>query len=102
MRVALACQVEAENLVRCITIAPGRSTISFASDKAAEDAGTMPANEDALPIKVTLPEGVTCQPISHDHDQHFEDMFSWYSCDDGSELLIDEDITDIFAVEGET
>lgn len=99
---ALACQVEAENLVRCITNAPGRSAISFTSDKAAEDAGAMPANEDALPIQVTLPEGVTCQPISHDHDQHFEDMFSWYSCDDGSELLTDKDITDTFAVEGET
>lgn len=99
---ALACQVEAENLVYCITNAPGRSAISFASDKAAEDAGTMPANEDALPIQVTLPDGVTCQPISHDHDQHFEDMFSWYSCDDGSELLTDEDITNTFAVEGET
>lgn len=99
---ALACQVEAENLVRCITNAPGRSAISFTSDKAAEDAGAMPANEDALPIQVTLPEDVTCQPISHDHDQHFEDMFSWYSCDDGSELLTDEDITDTFAVEGET
>ena len=99
---ALACQVEAENLVRCITNAPGRSAISFTSDKAAEDAGAMPANEDALPIQVTLPEGVTCQPISHDHDQHFEDMFSWYSCDDGSELLTDEDITNTFAVEGET
>lgn len=99
---ALACQVEAENLVRCITNAPGRSAISFTSDKAAEDAGAMPANEDALPIQVTLPEGVTCQPIFHDHDQHFEDMFSWYSCDDGSELLTDEDITDTFAVEGET
>ncbi len=99
---ALACQVEAENLVYCITNAPGRSAISFASDKAAEDAGAMPANEDALPIQVTLPEGVTCQPISHDHDQHFEDMSSWYSCDDGSELLTDEDITNTFAVEGET
>lgn len=99
---ALACQVEAENLVYCITNAPDRSAISFASDKAAEDAGRMPANEDALPIQVTLPGGVTCQPISHDHDQHFEDMFSWYSCDDGSELLTDEDITNTFAVEGET
>lgn len=99
---ALACQVEAENLVYCITNAPGRNAISFASDKAAEDAGTMPANEDALPLQVTLPGGVTCQPISHDHDQHFEDMFSWYSCDDGSELLTDEDITNTFAVEGET
>lgn len=99
---ALACQVEAENLVRCITNAPGRSAISFASDKAAESAGALPANEEALPIQVTLPGDVTCEPLSHDHGRHYEGMFSWYACSDGSELLTDEDIQNTFAVVGET
>ncbi|WP_299300908.1 hypothetical protein [uncultured Brachybacterium sp.] len=43
----------------------------------------------------------TCTTISHDHDQHWDGMFSWYRCDDGSELLTTEDIADTFE-HGET
>lgn len=98
---ALACRVGVEDLVLCITNAADRTALSFTSDRAVEDAPAMPANEDALPIQVTLPEDVTCEPIAHDHGQHFEDSFSWYACDDGSELLTDEDIANTFSVEGD-
>jgi hypothetical protein len=99
---ALACQVEGESLVHCITNGAGRTALSFTSDRAAESAGAMPANEEALPLLVTLPGDVTCEPLAHDHDEHFEGMVSWYDCSDGSELLTDEDIMNTFAVEGGT
>ncbi len=96
---ALACQVEEDGLARCITSLPDRSGISFTSEQAA--ATDLPANEDALPIQVTLPDDVTCNPVSHDHAEHFEDYFSWYACSDGSELLTDEDISNTFSIEGD-
>lgn len=98
---ALACRVGADDLVLCITNASDRMALSFTSERAVSDAPAMPANEDALPLQVTLPEDVTCEPLSHDHGEHFEDSFSWYACDDGSELLTDEDIANTFTVEGD-
>jgi hypothetical protein len=93
---ALACQVDAENLVHCFTSATGRTAISFESDAAAESGGTFEANEEALPIEVTLPDGTTCAPTAHDHGEHYQDYFSWYLCEDGSELLATEEIQDTF------
>ena len=93
---ALACQVEAENLVTCITSATGRTAIAFESDTAGESGGTFEANEEALPIEVTLPDGTTCAPTAHDHGEHYQDYFSWYLCEDGSELLATEEIQDTF------
>lgn len=93
---ALACRVEAENLVHCITSATGRTAISFESDAAAESGSAFEADEEALPIEVTLPDGTTCAPTAHDHGEHYQDYFSWYLCEDGSELLTTEDIQDTF------
>ena len=93
---ALACQVEAENLVTCITSATGRTAIAFESDTAGESGGTFEAKEEALPIEVTLPDGTTCAPTAHDHGEHYQDYFSWYLCEDGSELLATEEIQDTF------
>lgn len=99
---ALSCAVEQGEEVVCITDALEQKAIRFDSPTAVD-----PSTEwyergmEPMPLTVTLEDGVVCDTISHDHDQHWNQMFSWYRCDDGSELLTDQDIANTFA-RGET
>lgn len=95
---AEACALE-DGTVRCIVDPVGRQAIEFDSPTAPEQVD--PREGEAIPMLVTLPDDVTCATVSHDHDQHWDGMFSWYRCDDGSELLTTEDIADTFE-RGET
>lgn len=95
---AQACALE-EGTVQCIVDPVGRTAIEFDSPTAPRQVD--PREGDPMPLLVTLPGDLTCTTISHDHDQHWDGMFSWYRCDDGSELLTTEDIADTFE-HGET
>jgi hypothetical protein len=43
-----------------------------------------------MPFRVGLDSGTTCSVVSHDHGQHWNGWYSWYTCKDGSELLVPE------------
>ncbi|GAA4528811.1 hypothetical protein GCM10023160_27090 [Brachybacterium paraconglomeratum] len=90
---AQACAL-AEGTVQCIVDPVGRTAIEFDSPTAPQQVDSREG--DPMPLLVNLPDDVTCTTISHDHDQHWDGMFSWYRCDDGSELLTSEDIADTF------
>lgn len=84
--------------VLCITNAVDRRAVSFSSPTVYSEGVTdQDVAEGVFPLYVTLADGATCAPISHDHDRHWNDKFSWYRCDDGSELLTDEDMQGTFA-----
>lgn len=97
---ALACDMaEGETVAMCITSAVDHTAIRFDSPTAAD--GDMDQGDgDLIPLFVLLDdgseEGIQCSTISHDHDKHWHDKFSWYRCDDGSELLTDELIEETF------
>lgn len=90
---AEACALE-DGTVQCIVDPVGRQAIEFDSPTAPEQLD--PREDEPLPLIVELPDGAVCATISHDHDQHWEGMFSWYRCDDGSELLTPETIGETF------
>lgn len=90
---ALACK-DSGGTVTCITNALGRHAIRFESPSAGgQDVGP---REESIPLYVELEGGATCETISHDHDQHWGGKLSWYRCNDGSELLTDEQIGETF------
>lgn len=92
-----ACALEEGDSVLCVVDATSRTGARFDSPVAAgSDPSEWEPAENPLPLYVELEGGATCAVISHDHDDHYEDMFSWYACDDGSELLTDEDIANTF------
>ena len=55
-----------------------------------------------VPLHVTLPDGNRCYVLAHDQSEHWGGKFSWYGCDDGSELLTDDDLTGTFQRDGDT
>lgn len=99
---AQACALEEDEEVLCIVDALGKQAIRFDSPTASDpEAEVWPAGQRPVPLHAELPDGVTCSPIAHDHDQHYDDMFSWFRCEDGSELLTEEYIDSTFT-RGET
>lgn len=90
---AKACALD-DGTVQCIVDPVGKQAIEFDSSTAPEQ--PQPREDEALPLLVELPDGAVCTTIAHDHDQHWNGMFSWYRCDDGSELLTPEEIDDTF------
>ena len=92
---ALACIDSGGGDTTCITNALGRSAIHFDSPSIA---GEQPGAREgeSIPLYVELADGTRCATISHDHDQHWQQKFSWYRCTDGSELLTDKSIDDTF------
>lgn len=95
---AEACALEGDQEVLCIVNALDKQAIRFDSPTAADPSTEVwPAGQDPVPLYVELPEGVTCSTVSHDHDQHWNGLFSWFVCDDGSELLTEDTIVETFA-----
>ncbi|MGY5764716.1 hypothetical protein ACXET9_05890 [Brachybacterium sp. DNPG3] len=93
----LACLVDDDATVVCITNGTGKTGVTFSSPTAVDDDTTVYASEGVpLPLYVDLVDGTRCTALSHDHDQHWDDWFSWYSCDDGSELLTELEIFGTF------
>ena len=92
---ALACIDSGGGDTTCITNALGRSAIHFDSPTIAGEQ-PKPREGGPIPLYVELPGGARCATISHDHDQHWQQKFSWYRCTDGSELLTDKSIDDTF------
>lgn len=88
-----ACTIDGPgDTVTCIVDPLQKTAIRFSSPTLASgDAEIYPREGEPIPLYVALPDGVNCAPIGHDHDQHFEGMFSWYRCEDGSELLTPDD-----------
>ena len=70
---AQACALE-DGTVQCIVDPVGKQAIEFDSPTAPEQ--LEPRDDEALPLLVELPDGAICATISHDHDQHWEGMFS--------------------------
>lgn len=95
---AKACAIDGPDAtVTCIVDPLQKTAVRFSSPSlAAGDAEIYPREGEATPLYVALPDGVNCSPISHDHDQHFGGQFSWYRCEDGSELLTPDDIDATF------
>lgn len=93
-----ACAIDGPgDTVTCIVDPLQKTAIRFPSPTLASgDAEIYPREGEPIPLYVALPDGVNCAPIGHDHDQHFEGMFSWYRCEDGSELLTPDDIDATF------
>ncbi len=99
---ALACLADEDGSVVCITDAASKRGVAFDSPTAVDpDAEHYDREGEAIPLYVDLLDGTRCQVISHDHSQHWNDLFSWYSCDDGSELLTEEEIAGTFDRDGE-
>jgi len=93
----LACMIEDGDTAVCITNPLERTAMRFDSPTARDalDAG-LEVEGEPIPMTVELADGALCATVSHDHDTHWDGEFSWYRCDDGSELLTDEDITHTF------
>lgn len=94
----LACMIEDGDTTVCITDPLERTAMRFDSPTAREalDAG-LGSEGEPIPMTVELEDGALCATVAHDHDTHWNGRFSWYRCDDGSELLTDEDIATTFA-----
>ena len=93
----LACMIEEGDTTVCITNPLERTAMRFDSPTARDalDAG-LEVEGEPIPMTVELTDGALCTTVSHDHDTHWDGKFSWYRCEDGSELLTDEDITHTF------
>lgn len=86
--------------VLCIVDGLDKTAARFTSPTAAETAdGPLDEEQPPIPLYVALADGAVCAPITRDHDQHFGGMFSWYRCDDGSELLTADEIDATFEKE---
>lgn len=93
---ALAClDDEGGDTATCIANGQDRIAIHFPHEPI-DPAKVTERETEAIPLYVELGDGTTCGVLSHDHAQHWDDMFSWYGCSDGSELLTDEEIADTF------
>lgn len=93
----LACMIEEGDTTVCITNPLERTAMRFDSPTARDalDAG-LEVEGEPIPMTVELADGALCATVSHDHDTHWDGKFSWYRCEDRSELLTDEDITHTF------
>ncbi|WP_010534801.1 hypothetical protein [Brachybacterium squillarum] len=95
-----ACAIEEGTEVVCIVDAFGKRAIRFDSPTAAESTwGAL--TEDAVPVVVTLEDGVRCDTLMDEADHRMNPTTSWYRCEDGSELATDTDIENTFT-RGET
>lgn len=93
---ALAClDDEGGETATCIANGQDRIAIHFPHEPI-DPAKVTERETEAIPLYVELGDGTTCGVLSHDQAQHWDDMFSWYRCSDGSELLTDEEIADTF------
>lgn len=93
---ALAClDDEGGETATCIANGQDRIAIHFPHEPI-DPAKVTERETEAIPLYVELGDGTTCGVLSHDQAQHWDDMFSWYGCSDGSELLTDEEIADTF------
>lgn len=100
---ALACTYQDGGRTTCIVDPIGKQAIRFDSPTADDWDGEMdPREGDPIPMYVELPDGTTCLVAAHDHSKHWNQKFSWYPCEDGSELLTDESIEDTFDRDDET
>lgn len=101
---ALACNVEENgSTVVCIRNAADKQALRFESPSIAAEGPPAPdGGSPTVPLHVTLPDGNVCYVMSHDQGAHWGGKASWYGCDDGSELLTDEDILDTFDRDDET
>lgn len=95
-----ACAIEEGTQVVCIVDALGKQAIRFDSPAAAESTWE-PLSEDAVPVIVTLEDGVRCDTLMDETDHQLNPTTSWYRCEDGSELATDTDIENTFT-RGET
>lgn len=94
---AESCALEGESTVVCIVDPLEHHAIRFDSPAAADpDTERWPAEMVPTPLFVELEGGAICAPISHDHDQHYDGQYSWFRCDDGSELLTEAEIDETF------
>ncbi|MCL6424170.1 hypothetical protein Bequi_12410 [Brachybacterium sp. JHP9] len=93
----MACAIDGpDDTVTCIVDPLAKKAIRFRSPALAAGTDVSPREGEAIPLYVALPDGVNCAPITHDHDQHFGGQFSWYRCEDGSELLTPDEIDATF------
>jgi hypothetical protein len=93
---ALAClDDEGGETATCVANGQDRIAIHF-PHKPIDPAKVSKREAEAIPLYVELGDGTTCGVLSHDQAQHWDDMFSWYGCSDGSELLTEEQIADTF------
>ena len=93
---ALAClDDESGETATCIANGQDRIAIHF-PHQPIDTSNVTDREGEAIPLYVELTDGTTCGVLAHDHAQHWDDMFSWYGCSDGSELLTEEDIADTF------
>lgn len=90
---AVACALEEGESVVCLTDVLDKRALRFQSPTAAAQQGQAPESEQqTIPLIAELPDGAICTAAAHDHGQHYDGMFSWYSCSDGSELLTPDEI----------
>ena len=100
---ALACDLEDDGTVLCITNAAEKQALRFPSPSLVAEGPPEPDGGSAtVPLHVTLSDGNRCYVLAHDHSQHWGGKFSWYGCDDGSELLTDDDLVGTFDRDGDT
>lgn len=93
---ALAClDDEGGDTATCIANGQDRIAIHF-PHQPIDPSEVTEREAEAIPLYVELTDGTTCGVLSHDHAQHWDDMFSWYSCSDDSELLTEEKIAATF------
>ena len=72
-------------------VAKGESVLNRIASTA-DSEKVAPREGDPIPLSVDLAGDAKCATVSHDHDQHWAQKFSWYRCSDGPELLTDQDI----------
>ena len=100
---ALACDLEDDGTVLCITNAAEKQALRFPSPSLVAEGPPEPDGGSAtVPLHVTLSDGNRCYVLAHDQSEHWGGKFSWYGCDDGSELLTDEDLDGTFDRDGGT
>ncbi|WP_347042247.1 hypothetical protein [Brachybacterium nesterenkovii] len=100
---ALACDLEDDGTVLCITNAAEKKALRFPSPSlVAEGPPEADGGSAKVPLHVTLSDGNRCYVLAHDQSEHWGGKFSWYGCDDGSELLTDDDLTGTFQRDGDT
>lgn len=93
---ALAClDDEGGETATCVANGQDRIAIHFPHEPI-DPSKVSKREAEAIPLYVELGDGTTCGVLSHDQAQHWDDMFSWYGCSDGSELLTEEQIADTF------
>ena len=89
----IACALQKDETVMCISDPLGRRAQRFQSPAAAAQKGEAPEQEQQqIPLIAELPDGALCTAAAHDQGQHYDGQFSWYYCDDGSELLTPDEI----------